>query len=574
MCRALRQHPPILRLLRGAALLLLATSASAELRIEVRGVDEELAANIRHHIGELGERERSRPRQLQQRLERAVTEASQALGYYRSEFHYQLNGDRLQLEVSADNIVYWEEPEISVDAEATAVPAIAKLLSNHPFIAGERIRHPHYDSYKQQLLELLREHGFIDARYLSSRLRIDLDQRRATAVLQLQAGARYRLSAIHFSGSTLRESLLRRLSPLQPGDTLQRSAVTAFQRNLQNSLYFDEVTVKTLTSEPDDAQLQVALRDAPSHQFGIGLGYGTDTGPRTRLRWELPHISDRGHRLSSEAKLSQPIREFGSVYRIPLAQPLYQSLNFSADWTEKNLEDTSSDLGRFGATISDRLGQHWTLNYGTTIEFEGYRQGSQPRQHVLYAVPGVSVSRLELAPGPDPLRGYKTTLALLGSTPALGADSDFLRLTAGHQRLISLGGSHLLLARVELGAISSGDIARIPASKRFFTGGDRSVRGFDYETLATSDDAGELIGGQYLNVASLEYSAKVAERWRLALFTDGGRAYNDSSERWHRSAGLGLRWLSPVGQVRVDVATPVGEDKRSLRLHIYMGPPL
>jgi translocation and assembly module TamA len=118
------------------------------------------------------------------------------------------------------------------------------------------------------------------------------------------------------------------------------------------------------------------------------------------------------------------------------------------------------------------------------------------------------------------------------------------------------------------------NIELIPASQRFFTGGDQTVRGYDYESLATTDANGELIGGRYLNVASAEYSFKVADRWRAAVFTDTGRAFNNRDEPWHKSIGIGARWLSPVGQIRVDFAVPIDDEEKGWRLHIFIGPPL
>ena len=100
------------------------------------------------------------------------------------------------------------------------------------------------------------------------------------------------------------------------------------------------------------------------------------------------------------------------------------------------------------------------------------------------------------------------------------------------------------------------------------------MRGYSYESLSPKDRNGELTGGRYLNVASLEYSYKLRPSWRAAVFADSGRSYNDSSEAWNSSLGFGVRWLSPVGQIRVDIAVPVANDENGFRLHIFMGPPL
>jgi translocation and assembly module TamA len=320
--------------------------------------------------------------------------------------------------------------------------------------------------------------------------------------------------------------------------------------------------------------MNIALTDAPNHEFAIGAGFVTDTGPRLRLRWEQPHITDQGHRLATEGKFSAPEQILTAEYRIPLERPLDQSLNFTTSWENKDVQDTQSTIGSVGFFFSNRYNERWTASYGVTYEDESYRQGSAQRQRVNYLAPAININELVLPASIDPTSGHKTWLTLAASNPALGADTSFARITAGRKQLIGLWGSHLLIARVEAGAVTTDDLDDIPSSQRFFTGGDQTVRGYDFESLSPRDANGELTGGKFLNVASLEYSFKILERWRLALFTDSGRAFNSKDEPWHSSVGFGVRWLSPVGQIRVDLAAPIDDDKDGVRLHIFMGPPL
>jgi translocation and assembly module TamA len=116
------------------------------------------------------------------------------------------------------------------------------------------------------------------------------------------------------------------------------------------------------------------------------------------------------------------------------------------------------------------------------------------------------------------------------------------------------------------------DFYTVPLSKRFYTGGDQTVRGYRYNSLAPEDENGELIGGQFLNVFSVEYRYALTQEWRLATFADTGRTYISSHDPFHSGAGLGLRWILPIGEISFDIAKPVtGEDKSSPRLHVYMG---
>jgi translocation and assembly module TamA len=119
-----------------------------------------------------------------------------------------------------------------------------------------------------------------------------------------------------------------------------------------------------------------------------------------------------------------------------------------------------------------------------------------------------------------------------------------------------------------------GEFNDLPPSIRFFAGGDRSVRGYDYHVLGPTNAQNLVIGGKNLLVGSLEYEHRLLEKWSVATFYDVGNAFNDFSEPIKHSVGIGLRWQSPVGLIRVDVATALKEEGNPIRLHVMVGPDL
>ncbi len=114
----------------------------------------------------------------------------------------------------------------------------------------------------------------------------------------------------------------------------------------------------------------------------------------------------------------------------------------------------------------------------------------------------------------------------------------------------------------------------MPLSNRFVAGGDQSIRGFDYQTIGPKDSAGNAIGGRYIAVGSAEVVFGINDRWGWALFSDAGKAFNNSGEKNSIGMGAGLRWQSPVGPLRIDVAVGVSEDDNPIRLHLAFGPEL
>ena len=127
--------------------------------------------------------------------------------------------------------------------------------------------------------------------------------------------------------------------------------------------------------------------------------------------------------------------------------------------------------------------------------------------------------------------------------------------------------------RANISTTLKDEFDELPPSVRFFVGGDRSIRGYDFESLGPRNDLGKVIGGAHLIETSVEVDHVVRGNWSLAGFVDSGSAFNERPE-FFTGVGLGLRWQSPVGPIRVDLATPLDDSDGGLRIHISMGPDL
>jgi translocation and assembly module TamA len=116
------------------------------------------------------------------------------------------------------------------------------------------------------------------------------------------------------------------------------------------------------------------------------------------------------------------------------------------------------------------------------------------------------------------------------------------------------------------------DFDALPPELRFFAGGDRSIRGFDYQQIGETNAQGDVIGGEYLAAASVEYEHYFWGNWGAAAFVDAGDAFKSHFDA-NVGAGLGVRWKSPIGLLRLDVARPVVSDfDHSWRIHLVIGP--
>jgi len=223
--------------------------------------------------------------------------------------------------------------------------------------------------------------------------------------------------------------------------------------------------------------------------------------------------------------------------------------------------------------VARNRGEHWLESPYINLANEDFKVGEQVDSTRLLT-PGINwestvgreISRMQ--------SGRRINLDIKGAHENLGSDTSFLQLTAAAKWVVSFSDANRLLIRGDLGYTAKTEVEDLPPTVRFFAGGDNSVRGYDFETIGPVDADGNVTGGNNLAVFSLEYDRLISKSWSVAAFVDTGSAFNDFDVDFKTGAGIGIRWYSPLGPIRVDVAHPLGESDRSTRLHITLGPDL
>jgi translocation and assembly module TamA len=165
---------------------------------------------------------------------------------------------------------------------------------------------------------------------------------------------------------------------------------------------------------------------------------------------------------------------------------------------------------------------------------------------------------------------------LSGSPQTLGSDSSYLRFYSRAERVWPISGPWYLRLRGELGTSWVNDFSQLPASQRFFAGGDRSVRGFALDSLSPvaedpndpGADTGKGVGGEHKVVASVEIERDLPRNFRVAVFYDTGNAFNDWDTPLEYSVGVGVRWKLPMLLIGLDLAQALSEPGESPRVHL------
>lgn len=553
--------------------------AKASLDVKVTPANAAVKANIEAFIGSLGDRDEIALRRYRRAAEEQARQAVQALGYYQADIDSRvLPGEdpRLQLVVVPGEPVRLRNVNVRVDGEARALKAF-RVPESKALKPGQPLNHGAYEDAKKLIQNQALRYGFFDGRFTSQRL--DIDPRAGVADIELvyASGPRYDLGRVSFQGDTpFDDALLARLVPFPPNTPYDADLVAKLSQNLQASGYFDEVRVDALPDPGEGRRIpvKVQLGAVKPRTMGLGVGFSTDVGPRARANWTRHWVNPQGHRLGAETEVSASRQNVGAWYEIPLDPPLTDSLRFTSGFQREELVDVESRRFTLGTQWQSKLPDDWQRVVSLRWEQESYDFGDgSPDGRSSFLIPGIGYSVTRSDNRLDPSQGYHLQVDLRAAKEGMLSDADMTYASALAKGLYTLPGGHRVLARAQVGGIATTDFSAIPPSLRFFAGGDQSVRGYDYQTLSPEDRQGNKVGGRYLVVGSAEYQYPVAERWRIAAFVDRGNAMDSLNAAMKTGAGIGVRWVSPVGPIRLDLAKAL-DDPGGFRIHFSMGPEL
>jgi len=175
-------------------------------------------------------------------------------------------------------------------------------------------------------------------------------------------------------------------------------------------------------------------------------------------------------------------------------------------------------------------------------------------------------------------KGYRARIDLRGTSEAIGSTTNFIQGELNAKAIYPLTDSLRFITRTQLGMTADAGLQDIPPSLRFYAGGDNSVRGFAYQSLGieqfNNKGKKQIIGGPYVVVGSVEFDQVIWGDVLGAVFFDTGNAMNSFTEPLAQSVGGGLRYRTPIGAVRIDLATPISKSTNAWRLHLNLGPDL
>ncbi len=564
-------------------LLLASLPLQASVKLQIDGLSGELQRNVRAHLSTITDDEVSASPRFKRRVKAGIEDGLKALGYFSPEIQFDLvrrdppAKPLLIAKVKPGEPVKIKKINIELLGDARNDPAFQALLKKTPKI-GSVLNQGDFDAFRKQLTSLALERGYFKAQISNSKLEVAPELYEAFWDITLDSGRRYRFGDVTFSGSQILESRLTPLIPFKTGDYYLAATLAKFNQNLSDTNWYRNVVIDPLFSKVSDNMelpLQVTVAPRAPNKVEFSLGYATDIGPRTNITWNKPWTNKLGHSSETKMGLSQPEQTLEFGYRIPTRDnPLEKFYTFNSKIESKNNNDTKDQ------SVSASIGAYWNVSSGwqhtltLNTSYSSFEQGSQQADTFLL-YPGVQFARTRSRGGLMPSWGDSQVFGIYYANTAWMSDIDMLQLRGRTTWIRTYAEKHRFVSRLEAGWLESSDFDKVPPSLRFFAGGDRSIRGYKYESISPVDSEGKLTGASQMATGTLEYQYNVSGNWWGAVFYDTGFATNKFSRDDLKSGvGVGVRWGSPLGPVRVDIAHPLAKDSSGVQLYISLGPEL
>ncbi|HEX2827217.1 MAG TPA: autotransporter assembly complex family protein [Burkholderiales bacterium] len=446
---------------------------------------------------------------------------------------------------------------------------IGVVKETWPLTPGEPFRQEQWEKAKDEALIRLGRGRYPAAAISASEARVDPEARRADLTLKMDSGPIFHAGPTQVAGlQRYPASVVENLNPFKPGEPYDAQKLDSYQRRLLESGYFNAVQfgIDPDPAQADSAPLKVTVVEAPSQRIDTGIAYSTDTRLGLTLDYTNSNIFDRAWRLRPRLNLNSKEQTFNTTLDTPprpggvwnTYSTKLERRDIAGQLTREVVVGYAHNWGLERTPSQVSLSSHFEQQNvaGSTTEnnfaiFAGYRRTFRTTDDLV-----------------NPRRGLLGTFEVGASVPGLNT-RDFGRVHAKVNWLIPYGIRNDFLIRGEAGAVLARDRIGIPSSFLFRTGGDQTLRGYAFETVGVPQGEA-IVGGRYLALASVEYTRWFTDSIGGAVFVDAGDAFDRGADfSLATGYGVGLRWRSPVGPLRADIA--YGERDGNIRLHFSVG---
>jgi translocation and assembly module TamA len=554
-------------------------SSQTNAEIEITGLEGELLAQATANITvatELATATSSRSRD--RRLHQAVAQIDNALkanGYYSAVITPHVEEEsgqrRYRFEVDKGDPVIIDSVQLDITGDGAGFDAFQDWRSAFPLQPGDVLIDKHYQDAITELQRTARRYGFFDSRVSAREIRINRSVQQAGIHITFETGVRYRYSEIRLIKDYFDDDFLQRFLNIQPGQFFNNDDLQTLHQRFAASGHFSSIRASPVLDERegDKIPISIELQKRKRDRYFAGLGYSTNLGVHGKLGMERRFVNPRGHSFDSLLYYSELRRLAQFNYKIPLSRPYAEELILSYQYSDRRDEDLQSRVNGIDASHVWKHGLNdW--QYGLrlfTVDNELDNEFSEAN----FLTPTVGWGYARADNILFPRHAWQLGINLTGASQSIVSTESFLQAQLNATLILPLFERDRLLLRSRLGRTLIDDFSVLPKQLRFYAGGDNTVRGYEFESLAPHNENGSLVGGDSLVFGSVEYEHLFKPIIGAAVFWDTGTAFfADEALQLAHGAGVGLRLNLPFGVVRFDVANALSKPDRPWRLHVTL----
>jgi len=467
---------------------------------------------------------------------------------------------------------------VTIVGPGKSQPAFEHLAQRTPLQIGEPLIQKQYTAFKNNLQNLANNLGYFDAKLTQHEILIDLTHYTAIINVTLKTGERYQLGAINLiqRPDKFDDSFLDRFIPKRLSGPYNQHVLNQLEQNLNDSNYFASVNVTpNPNSKTKVVPVNVTLIPQKPFEYSLGVGYGTDTGPRGLLGFTWRYVTRTGQYFTSQFMLSKIYNIFSVAYVIPGDNPLRDKTSIVAVRNNTNIDPYDATQMAFGVSITKAYG-NFQLTTGIEEHFIRYNtDANSTTERRRYLLPNAEIQYLRRFPkhGNYWANGYSFDITGTGTyTIDHISSQSLLEGTANFKQTFSLTPSTRFFSSYTAGGIAASNLQNIAPTLLFYAGGQGSIRGFDYLSQGPTNSAGKQIGGRYLALASFNLEQRVFGHWSVLGFMDTGNAFLSLHHmKFQKAAGFGISWRSPIGAITAYMAHPIHVPGSSWNFDVSMG---
>ena len=587
-----KKHTPSKGVLFFTALLLaiIAQAANPSFSFQVSGIDGTILENVQKSVESL-------PRRLPDNASAAdiaavfdqvndtVKKALAPYGYFNPTIAskkrlLKKNEWAITIQIQPGPQTRINSVHVAVIGEGEKETTLQKAVADFPLKAGMPLNTDLYEQSKKKFLALANTAGYMSPTFTHHEIRVNKATQLADIDLVFDTGPQYYFGGVHFNQSYYQDSFLQRFPQFKEGEAYSTADVLKLQESLTGTPYISTINVDPRqTPDSTDIPIWVDLTPSKAQAYNLGVGYGTDTGPRLTASWEQRHVTDTGQYLKTFLQLSTIQSTFDARYIIPGKDPVNEQYYVGVSYQQQSPPNNSNGQTQKLSVGKQQLWDTWILSSSLSLQHDRYSLAGSPYNETSMLLPSLTLYKTSYDDIILPRNGYSANITMRGASKPTYSDTNFAQIEFAPKFIISPFEFSRIILRGDFGYTAVKDPEDIPLSLQFFAGGSDSIRGYDYEELGP---------GRYLFVGSAEYQQHVYKQWWGTAFIDAGNAVNslkdpasnvvgpdeprvNLSDLLKRSVGIGIMYASPVGPIELTVAKPLSDGNKGLSVQFIMG---